>query len=93
MKKTIYAPFFVLALLLLTGGNVWAQNSNGIPKQGDIFYMEDMGNGQKSTMRKSPRQEETSPWQFTSVIENCFDPNLKGKEAWLMTADGETKLN
>lgn len=93
MKKTIYAPIFVLALLLLTGGNVWAQNSNGIPKEGDIFYMEDLGNGHKSSMKKSPRQEETNPWQFTSVIENCFDPNLKGKEAWLMTADGETKLN
>ena len=67
MKKTIYAPIFVLAFLLLSGGNAWAQKSNDIPKEGDIFYMEDMGNGQKSSMKKSPRQEETNPWQFTSA--------------------------
>ena len=60
MKKTIYAPIFVLAFLLLSGGNAWAQKSNDIPKEGDIFYMEDMGNGQKSSMKKSPRQEETN---------------------------------
>ena len=93
MKKTIYAPIFVLALLLLSGGNAWAQKSNDIPKEGDIFYMEDMGNGQKTTMKKSPRKAETSPWTFTSVIETCFDKSKKGKEAWLMTADGETELN
>ncbi|MBO7069421.1 MAG: hypothetical protein J6W52_12250 [Bacteroidaceae bacterium] len=61
-----------------------------MPIEGDVYYEEDVVHA--STMRNSSRKALPSDWNITSTIENCFDKDNIGEYAWLMTADGETKL-
>ena len=81
-----------LALLAVAVGGGMAktqyQGTDDIPKEGYMFYKE---NGKTRSVKPSTRADKVE-WTFTSVIENCFDTSKKGKEAWLMTADGETQL-
>ena len=81
----------LLFLLLLTVFCVkgMSQGPENIPVEGSKFYME---NGKTGSSQTFTRGDNTSLWTFTSVVENCFDETKKGQPAWLMTADGETKL-
>ena len=66
-----------------------SQGSENIPVEGNKFYME---KGIPSSSQTVTRGDNEPEWTFKSVVENCFDETKKDKEAWLMTADGETKL-
>lgn len=79
------------ALLLIFCGKAFAQSVADVPVEGKVFYIED---GMKRTIKKSPRKaaDKDNPWASTCVVKNCFDTDKIGKEAWLMTADGETQL-
>ena len=66
-----------------------SQGSENIPVEGNKFYME---KGIPSSSQAVTRGDNSETWTFKSVVENCFDETKKDKEAWLMTADGETKL-
>ena len=81
----------LLLLLLLTAFCVkgMSQGSDNIPVEGSKFYME---NGKTRSGQTFTRGDNSNLWTFTSVVENCFDNEKKGQPAWLMTADGETKL-
>jgi hypothetical protein len=80
------------ALLLFFCSKALAQSVADVPVEGKVFYIED---GMKRTIKKSARKaaDESSPWSSTCVVKNCFDTDKIGKEAWLMTADGETELS
>lgn len=82
----------VLALIVSTlccGAN--AQEKSVLPTEGVTYYMED---GRQTVVSKeTARKAASSYWNITSVVENCFDENNIGQNAWLMTADGETKLS
>ena len=79
----------LLALLMAFCIKVLSQGTDNIPKEGSMFYMDDRG---VSTSKASTRWDNNSLWSFKSVIENCFDTTMVNKDAWMMTADGETKL-
>lgn len=81
----------LLFLSLLTAFCVkgLSQGANKIPEERTKFYME---KGIPGTSQTLTRGENSDLWTFKSVVENCFDESKKDKEAWLMTADGETKL-
>ena len=80
-----------LFLLLLTAFCVkgMSQGSENIPVEGTKFYME---NGKAGSSQTFTRGDNNDIWTFKSVAETCFDQSMVGKDAWLMTADGETKL-
>ena len=82
-KNNLFKACLVLTLLLVFCMKVFSQGTDNIPTEGSMFYME---NG------KTTRGDSEVKWSFNSVIENCFDTSKKGKDAWLMTADGETQL-
>ena len=88
MRKVL----LTLALLAVAVGGGMAktqyQGTDDIPKEGYMFYKE---NGKTRSVKPSTRADKVE-WTFKSVIENCFDTSKKGKDAWLMTADGETQL-
>ena len=87
MKKL----FMTLVLLAVAGSGMARtqyQGADDIPKEGNMFFKE---NGKTRSVKPSTRADKVD-WTFKSVIENCFDTSKKGKEAWLMTADGETQL-
>ena len=88
-KNYLFKSSLVLALLLAFCTKALSQNTDDIPKEGKMFYME---NGKTRTIKASTRGDNNNLWTFKSVVENCFDPTKVGKDAWLMTADGETKL-
>ena len=88
-KNNLFKPILVIALLLVFCVKAVSQGSDNIPKEGNMFYKE---NGKTRTIKPSTRADGKVDWTFKSVIENCFDTTKKGKEAWLMTADGETQL-
>lgn len=79
----------LLSLLTVFCVKGMSQGSENIPVEGNKFYME---KGIPSSSQAVTRGDNSDLWTFTSVVENCFDKNQVGKEAWLMTADGETKL-
>lgn len=56
------------------------------PIEAKTFYVDDT-----STNMKVSRA--SAAYSVKTIIENCFDENNIGKEAWLMTADGETQLS
>ena len=85
MKKVL----MTWVLLSVVGSGMAQQGSDNFPKEGSMFYME---NGKTRTIKASTRADGKVDWTFKSVIENCFDTTKKGKEAWMMTADGETQL-
>ena len=85
MKKVL----MTWVLLAVVGSGMAQQGSDNFPKEGSMFYME---NGKTRTIKPSTRADGKVDWTFKSVIENCFDTSKKGKEAWMMTADGETQL-
>ena len=96
MKKTLllindYLLKFSLtvALLLVFCVRAQAQDAGIFPKEGSLFYTE---NGKAPSPKAPTRADNNVQWSFKSVIENCFDEKLLGKEAWMMTADGETQL-
>lgn len=67
-----------------------AQEKSVLPTEGATYYIED---GLQAVSKKNTRRATSSYWNITSVIENCFDEANIGQYAWLMTADGETKLS
>ena len=88
-KNDLLKSSLVLTLLLVFCAKAVSQGSDNIPTEGSMFYLE---NGKTRTIKSSTRADNDKLWTFKSVIENCFDKSLKGKEAWMMTADGETQL-
>ena len=88
-KNYLLKSSLVLALLMAFCTKVQSQGTDNIPKEGNMFYME---NGKTRTVKASTRGDNDPQWTFKPVIENCFDQKLNGKDAWMMTADGETKL-
>ena len=88
-KNYLLKSSLVLALLMAFCIKVLSQGTDNIPKEGSMFYMDDRG---VSTNKASTRWDNNSLWSFKSVIENCFDSTMVDKDAWMMTADGETKL-
>ena len=86
-KKYLLKSSLVFALLMAFCIKALAQDD--IPKERSYFYME---NGKTKAFKASTRADDKKHWAFKSVIENCFDTKLLGKEAWMMTADGATKL-
>ena len=81
----------LLLLSLLTAFCVkgMSQGHENIPEEGTKFYMENGTTGSNQTIT---RGDDNDKWTFKSVAETCFDQSMVGKDAWLMTADGETKL-
>lgn len=79
----------LLSLLTVFCVKGMSQGSENIPVEGNKFYMEKGIPGSSQTVTRGDGNDN---WTFKSVIENCFDETKKDKEAWLMTADGETKL-
>ena len=79
----------LLSLLTVFCVKGMSQGSENIPVEGNKFYME---KGIPSSSQAVTRGDNEPEWTFKSVVENCFDETKKDKEAWLMTADGETKL-
>ena len=79
----------LLSLLIVFCEKVVSQGSENIPVEGIKFYTE---NGTTSTGKNHARRDNSNLWTFKSVVENCFDETKIGQDAWLMTADGETKL-
>ena len=79
----------LLSLLTVFCVKGMSQGSENIPVEGNKFYME---KGIPSSSQAVTRGDNSETWTFKSVVENCFDETKKDKEAWLMTADGETKL-
>ena len=79
----------LLSLLTVFCVKGMSQGSENIPVEGNKFYME---KGIPSSSQTVTRGDNEPEWTFKSVVENCFDETKKDKEAWLMTADGETKL-
>ena len=79
----------LLSLLTVFCVKGMSQGSENIPVEGNKFYMEKGLPGSSQTVTRGDGNDN---WTFKSVIENCFDETKKDKEAWLMTADGETKL-
>ena len=89
-KNFLLKSSLVLALLMAFCTKVQSQGTDNIPKEGNMFYME---NGKTRTVKASTRGDNDPQWSFKSVIENCYDnEKYKDKEAWMMTADGETQL-
>ena len=89
-KNFLLKSSLVLALLMAFCTKAASQSTNDIPKEGNMFYME---NGKTRTVKASTRGDKDPQWSFKSVVENCYDnKKYKDKDAWLMTADGETKL-
>ena len=89
-KNYLLKSSLVLALLMAFCTKVQSQGTDYIPKEGNMFYME---NGKTRTVKASTRGDNDPQWAFKSVIENCYDNDkYKDKEAWMMTADGETQL-
>ena len=88
-KNFLLKSCLVLALIMAFCIKAASQSTNDIPKEGSMFYME---NGKTRTVKASTRGDNDPQWTFKPVIENCFDQKLNGKDAWMMTADGETKL-
>ena len=89
-KNYLLKSSLVLVLLLVFCVKGQSQGTDdNIPKEGNMFYLE---NGEKPTTKVYTRGDDNNLWTFKSVVENCFDASKKDKEAWLMTADGETKL-
>jgi len=79
----------LLSLLMVFCVKGMSQGSENIPVEGNKFYMEKGLPGSSQTVTRGDGNDN---WTFKSVIENCFDETKKGQDAWLMTADGETKL-
>ena len=79
----------LLSLLTVFCVKGMSQGSENIPVEGNKFYME---KGIPSSSQAVTRGDNSETWTFKSVVENCFDETKKDKEAWLMTADGETQL-
>ena len=91
MKKVYFSKqWFVSIAAMLICGNTLAQGFSDVPKEGSVFYAEE-GNG--NTIKKAPRKASSNNWNITSTVEKCFDEGNIGEYAWLMTADGETKLS
>ena len=89
-KNFLLKSCLVLALIMAFCIKAASQSTNDIPKEGNMFYME---NGKTRTVKASTRGDNDPQWAFKSVIENCYDNDkYKDKEAWMMTADGETQL-
>lgn len=79
----------LLSLLTVFCVKGMSQGSENIPVEGSTFYLE---NGEVSIRKAFTRADNNDMWTFKSVAETCFDQSMVGKDAWLMTADGETKL-
>lgn len=88
-KNYLLKSSLVLALLLVFCVKGMSQGFENIPEERTKFYMEKGLPGSSQTVTRGDGNDN---WTFKSVIENCFDETKKDKEAWLMTADGETKL-
>lgn len=81
---------FVWLILLLISSRSFAQEYINVPKESSVFYTED---GNNKTQKKVPRSAPSNYWDITSTVESCFDESHIGEYAWIMTADGETKLS
>lgn len=91
MKKVFFSKLWLVCIVtILFCGNTLAQSISDAPKEGSLFYTED---GYMKTAKKVSRKAPSSNWDITSTVENCFDEGNIGEYAWLMTADGETKLS
>ena len=78
----------LLSLLMAFCVKGMSQEAGNIPVEGSKFYMENGTTGSSQTFTRG----DNDMWTFKSVAETCFDQSRVGKDAWLMTADGETKL-
>lgn len=91
MKKVFFKKqWFIGFVAMLSCSNTLAQGLIDVPKEGSVFYTED---GNMKTVKKASRKASSNNWDITSTVENCFDESNIGEYAWLMTADGETKLS
>ena len=89
-KNYLLKSSLALTFLLAFCAKAMSQDSDNIPQQGSMFYME---NGKTRTVKASTRGDNDPQWSFKSVVENCYDNDkYKDREAWMMTADGATKL-
>ena len=79
----------LLSLLTVFCVKGMSQGFDNIPEERTKFYME---KGMSGISQTFTRGDNSDLWTFKSVVENCFDESQKDKEAWLMTADGETQL-
>lgn len=90
MKKVYFSKqWFVGVAAMLVCGTAFAQGLPDVPKEGRVFYTEDAS----SQIIKKATRRASSNYTVTSTVESCFDESNIGKYAWLMTADGETKLS
>lgn len=72
--------------LVFTCVKTFGTEDTNRPIEARTFYVDNTV--QNSKMSKAS----SSAYTVKSIIENCFDESNIGKEAWLMTADGETQL-
>lgn len=76
---------FPLFISLIANANVLS-----IPLQSPDSYSFENIRSQNNISRANNSDDH---WKCTSTIVNCFDENLIGDSAWIMTSDGATQLN
>lgn len=73
--------------LVFTCVKAFGTEDTNHPIEAKTFYVDNTMQNLKMSKASS------SAYTVKSIIENCFDESNIGKEAWLMTADGETQLS
>lgn len=73
--------------LVFTCVKAFGTEDTNYPIEAKTFYVDNTIQNLKMSKASS------SAYTVKSIIENCFDESNIGKEAWLMTADGETQLS
>lgn len=73
--------------LVFTCVKAFGTEDTNHPIEAKTFYVDN------TTQNLKMSKASSSAYTVKSIIENCFDESNIGKEAWLMTADGETQLS
>lgn len=73
--------------LVFTCVKAFGTEDTNHPIEAKTFYVDN------TTQNLKMSKASSSAYTVKSIIENCFDESNTGKEAWLMTADGETQLS
>ena len=84
MAKNTLILFVALVFTCL---KAFGTEDTNYPIEAKTFYVDNTTQNLKMSKALS------SAYTVKSIIENCFDESNIGKEAWLMTADGETQLS
>lgn len=91
MKKVnIYFKILFLFVSLAISIKTTANEKSDCPMEKTVFYTDDFSSLTSTAMKSKTK---SNNWNVTSIIKNCFDRSKIGEAAWLMTADGETKLS